>query len=790
MRKILRIFAVAALLMPLTTFAVGLGDIYIYSALNQRLNAQIPVVDIGNVAIDSVEAQIANPQQFSLVGLDRDPNLSLLRFNVLRAENGQVYVQISSTEPLDAPVLTFLLNLTWPNGQMLREYTVFLDPLNYAKQSTVQLQPATANSTPQTQNTIKSDNTYGPTTSQDDLWEIAQKTRPEGISTQQNMVAIFKKNPDAFANNNINRLKAGSILNLPSKTEAGQLTSAAAVGVLKQQDRQTATNPAAVSGNAPAVTNNPQAQANTPVQANIPPQPNMPAQANVPASASTTKTAPITTQSAMPTAAQPEPVAPVANQPVQTLPEPLQGKAASNGANINNAPEEIQLTPENQLQQEGDDFSQTHQLVPPSTKLSATEKALGNDSQRGRNAAALLSQQLIAMQKQLIEKDRQILTLEKMLADESKATNPAKPKGQTSVVETNHQSAAQGGAIQISYGLPWYTFPILLLVILASLFLGVFMQKRRMLAPQYDMSKVKEQPIPEPIVIETKVSEPAPAIDFLTQSEKLVEQGLYQKAIDMLVDLYRKSPNDFGVGIKLMEIYGLAKQKQNFLDCYHNLQLSASSVTQQGLLKTVFNLFPDLQAEQLAPMGGDGNEVMSSSFSLEPSKIKSKIVEELPKSVPPAEQASQTEPVPPIEQVEVPSAEPTKPAESTEAAAQDERMIEFEGFTDKDLNTITTKAAEPDKKVEVDEAVWDKMLSNLSLETEPTNDITPETNTVNPPNTTDENSGGTDWATQIDLAKAYIEMGDTDEAKEILEQVIEKADAKQKAIAQALLEQM
>lgn len=751
MRKILRILAVVAFLMPVISFAVGLGNISVYSALNQRLNAQIPIVDVGSISLDSVNAVLATPQQFSLVGLDRDPNLSQLRFNVLRSQNGQAYVQISSAEPIDAPVVTFLLNLTWPNGQMLREYTVFLDPLNYAKKPVEQLQPATSNNSAQVQQTIQSANTYGPTTSEDDLWEIAQKTRPEGISTQQNMVAIFRKNQDAFTNNNINRLRAGYLLNLPSKTEASQLSTAAAIGVLKQQDR-TATSATSTQPAAPAAVNT----ENTPQSTGA--APTMPAQPS---------------GSSQPSAATQSPAAmPAANatQPVQTLPEPLQGSTPANDININNAPEEIQLTPENQLQQEGDSFRQTHQLTPPSTSLSATEKALGNDSQRSRNTATLLSQQLIAMQKQLIEKDRQILTLEKMLADQNKAVPAAKGKS-PAPTQTAPQAVAQGGEIQISYGLPWYAFPLLFIVILVSLFLGVFMQKRRMLAPQYDLAKIKEQPLPHVIIPEPKLPEAqatetsatAP-IDFLAQSEKLVDQGLYQKAIDMLADLYGKNPNDFGIGIKLMEIYGLAKQKQNFIDCYQSLELTASSTTQKGLLKTISNLFPDLQPNLPAPTGGDGDEVTLSSFSLEPSKI-------IPES----------------------STLTSVPATQAPVSAQDENVLEFDvELTNQALDRGTPAEPKVQATPQVDEAVWDKMLSNLSLETESTSADTPDT--ANEPEQIDpldhqDKPAQIDWTTQIDLAKAYLDMGDIDEAKEILEQVIEQGDEQQKTAAQALLAQ-
>lgn len=73
---------------------------------------------------------------------------------------------------------------------------------------------------------------YGPVAEGETLWEIAQATLPDGgVSANQLMLALLKANPDAFVRNNINRLKRGAILRIPSGEEiraVGSMRTAAA----------------------------------------------------------------------------------------------------------------------------------------------------------------------------------------------------------------------------------------------------------------------------------------------------------------------------------------------------------------------------------------------------------------------------------------------------------------------------------------------------------------------------------------------------------------------------------
>ncbi|AZT84038.1 hypothetical protein EHN06_11090 [Marinobacter sp. NP-4(2019)] len=222
--------------------ALGLGEIELQSYLNEPLDADINLRKSQGVDPDDVFVNIASENDYQRVGIDRNHFLTKLQFEVTTGSDGSLIVNVSSREPLREPYLNFLLEVTWPSGRLMREYSVLVDPPVYAEESGIQEQvaapstsqtstpdttsPRTAPSTEQgaagrvTQRTAGSPRTLGPTNSSDTLWKIAERVRPDdGVSMQQVMLAIQDLNPDAFIGDNINRLKRGEVLRIPDRDQ-------------------------------------------------------------------------------------------------------------------------------------------------------------------------------------------------------------------------------------------------------------------------------------------------------------------------------------------------------------------------------------------------------------------------------------------------------------------------------------------------------------------------------------------------------------------------------------------
>ncbi|MGF2734924.1 FimV/HubP family polar landmark protein [Marinobacter sp. DUT-1] len=242
--------------------ALGLGEIELQSYLNEPLDAEIVLPQSRGVSPGDVLVNIASDTAYERVGLDRNQFLSKLRFEVVTGTDGNLVVNVSSREPLREPYLNFLLELTWPNGRLMREYAVLVDPPVYAEDSGVREQVAAPSSTtrtsePAAQPTRSSESirrqaeaesslgrgysadTFGPTGPSDTLWTIASRVRPDNsVSMQQVMLAIQDLNPDAFIGGNINRLKRGEVLRVPTRDQIQTRTRAEATRIVSQQNQE------------------------------------------------------------------------------------------------------------------------------------------------------------------------------------------------------------------------------------------------------------------------------------------------------------------------------------------------------------------------------------------------------------------------------------------------------------------------------------------------------------------------------------------------------------------------
>ncbi|RDE24468.1 hypothetical protein DV711_02445 [Motiliproteus coralliicola] len=238
LRKCAISLAVIGALSATQANALGLGEVKVSSALNQPLKAEIDLLQLRGLNASQIITGLADADDFFLAGVKPSAVLSDLNFK-LDIKGGQGRIILTSNEPIREPFLNFLIEVNWPSGRLVREYTVLLDPPVFtAGDLAPRNQPVAPVSQPkpmakavQQGQAVKPASTApaaamtaGPGTyyvkTDDTLWQIALRTRPDrSISPQQMMMAIQRANPDAFYNNNINRLKSGVVLEIPGKQE-------------------------------------------------------------------------------------------------------------------------------------------------------------------------------------------------------------------------------------------------------------------------------------------------------------------------------------------------------------------------------------------------------------------------------------------------------------------------------------------------------------------------------------------------------------------------------------------
>jgi pilus assembly protein FimV len=240
--------------------ALGLGEVTVKSALNQPLNAEIELVNTVGLTINEILPGLATREEFQKANVDRVYFLSDLRFEVITGSQGKEIIVLTSKKPVREPFLNFIVELIWPSGRLLREYSLLIDPPLFSDQPVVSSRPSSFtvsennsgdilnisnnSSEPSGSRSILAPatkietGTYGATSANDTLWDIALKARPNrSVSPQQVMLAIQDLNPNAFIDDNINKLKAGQVLRLPSLEQMNQRSQhQAIIGVIAQNE--------------------------------------------------------------------------------------------------------------------------------------------------------------------------------------------------------------------------------------------------------------------------------------------------------------------------------------------------------------------------------------------------------------------------------------------------------------------------------------------------------------------------------------------------------------------------
>ena len=205
--------------------ALGLGEISLHSALNQPLDAQIELLEVGDLDNSEVKVSLASADAFERAGVDRFIFLNDLRFSPVIRGSGS-HIRVVSNKPVLEPYLNFIVEVARPNGKLLREYTLLLDPPGSAaytasaapvrparalpvvtlSQAPVQPKPAPAAAQGKRYQVARGDS----------LWLIAKRlSAGTGMTQQQALDGIHALNAEAFPGGDVNRLHVGQSLLLP-----------------------------------------------------------------------------------------------------------------------------------------------------------------------------------------------------------------------------------------------------------------------------------------------------------------------------------------------------------------------------------------------------------------------------------------------------------------------------------------------------------------------------------------------------------------------------------------------
>ncbi|WP_411885238.1 FimV/HubP family polar landmark protein [Polaromonas sp. YR568] len=261
-------------LASLEAHALALGRITVQSALGEPLRAEIEIADIRPDEASSLKAGVAPPDTFKAAGLEYGSVAAGVEVSLQRRADGRSFLRLSSNRPVTEPFVDLILEASWANGRITRDYTMLFDPpamrsagsgaaiaptapvlssrpaappargmasIPYsppagpspatrpapvAKAPAAPLEKIPAGGDKQV--TVKTGDTAG---------KIAAQNKPASVSLDQMLVALLRSNPDAFIGGNVNRVKSGAVLDIPSADTAGAISAAEATQTIVAQSK-------------------------------------------------------------------------------------------------------------------------------------------------------------------------------------------------------------------------------------------------------------------------------------------------------------------------------------------------------------------------------------------------------------------------------------------------------------------------------------------------------------------------------------------------------------------------
>ena len=250
--------------------ALSLGRVAVQSALGEPLRAEVEVLNISAEEAASLKTTLASAESFKAAGLEYNAITANIQASLQKMPDGRAYIRLSSERAINEPFVDLILEANWASGRILRDYTLLFDPPNLrpaaaaapptpaqlpsqvqvpmpvsqanavrpaprASATTDTTRPArpprAATATPTVSNEqvlVKAGDTAG---------RIAAASRQDKVSLDQMLVALLRANPHAFVGNNVNRLKAGSVINIPTAEQAVATPAAEAARMVVAQSR-------------------------------------------------------------------------------------------------------------------------------------------------------------------------------------------------------------------------------------------------------------------------------------------------------------------------------------------------------------------------------------------------------------------------------------------------------------------------------------------------------------------------------------------------------------------------
>ena len=241
--------ALAVCALSVNTYAIDMGKIIVYSHLSEPLNASVLLSDNHTDRQESdFDVQISAPSVYAMAGIKRPEWADSAELSIKKIDSNRYELKIKTNAAVDSPASSLLIDIKMKgdDSPISREYAIILDPSDDPKPLNTAHAPASSPSLKDrhTATALSTDHPYSVSDGQivvksgQILYAIAQSKKPSDISVERMMIGLLRSNPQAFSGSNINRLKAGAILRMPERPELEAIKQAEAALLVNQQSEQ------------------------------------------------------------------------------------------------------------------------------------------------------------------------------------------------------------------------------------------------------------------------------------------------------------------------------------------------------------------------------------------------------------------------------------------------------------------------------------------------------------------------------------------------------------------------
>jgi pilus assembly protein FimV len=856
-------------LLPSVAGAAGLGKITVLSSIGQPLIAEVELVAVTPQELSSLNVRLALPDAYRQANLQYNVALTGARLTVEKRPSGQPYIKIATTRAVTEPFIDLLVEITWASGRLSREYTALLDPpgipplaatptVSVAPEAvrppavaaapalppapTPMTEPAPAaaapapeprppvavepparpspvaaepvSPTPMVAAPMAMSNEYGPIERGETLGKIAQSVKPEDVTLEQMLVALYRSNSEAFIRKNLNLVRAGKILRVPDRDEVIAISRADAV-----QEYRTHV-----------------------AEWNDYRQKLADAAASVPAEKSTAVSGKITTRVDEKAAGGP------GRDVVRLSKGEPAGAAAAKGKPASTA-ERIRVLEEEAIARE-------RALADAQSRITQLEKTI----QDMKKLAELRSPSLAAAQQQAQQKTAPAPAAKPApqpappkpeavaVAKPAPPPAPAKPEVVAAakpepVATPKPQPVPAAKPKPKPAPMPQTPEPELFDEIMAAasdpLYLGAggaivlgglafWMVRRRRagagrsdsppIAPRLEMAAAAaagaaavtgDTAAADRTVQATAATPSGEDVDPMQEAEVYIQYGRDGQAEEILKEALSRNPNRADVQLKLLEVYAGRKDRDAFGQVAANLNKLTGGAGPNWLKaaamgyaldpsNALYEAGRDQTATVVRPVGTssdidldlgaasglprvstdimlDAGAVQAATVVLDTSILGSAAADARQKAAPSAPMPDFTLDVPAAGTSSLPDFDL-----GSAETARDANVVDFQIELPKVEEPVTVVGAAP--PAEAADAGLDFKIEGLDLK------LDAEPKTV--PAVGEKNGHWYDVQTKFDLAKAYQEMGDRDGAREILQEVIKEGDGEQQAQAKRLMDSL